>query len=307
MASVHACRRRIAQALHAAERTGSAARIFAAVLWRTQAQGDTPQELVDPINEGLVALNAGWFDIALACFSQTGMEPVGNLLLAWTWHRLGQPARARSLLEGVEVAHISQSGNLVCFHALLHAELDTADGRDPVPALQRALRGMQEAGMRDVALQWMAWDIARRTGPGAPCRQEGLAVLAAMRTAGPSVRLLPLVLLDVSETLVDAGDAQGLALVREAALVFRRRRFALPLYAPEALLRCTRLLQDADPTEAEALRHVARRWVLAALPHVPEAARPGFVRDVAANRALLAGDPAFGALPADGAGVQTQH
>ena len=295
LASVHASQRRIAQALHAAERTGSAARIFGAALWRTQVQGGTPQELIDPINEGLVALNAGWFNIALACFSQTGMAHIGNLLMAWTCHRLGQAAQARSLLQDVDVVHVGQSGNLVCFHALLHAEFDTADGRDPVPALERALRRMQEAGMRDVALQWMAWEIARRAGPMALRRQEGLALLPAMRTAGPAVRLLPKVLLDVGETLIDAGDAQGLDLVREAALVFRRRRFALPQYAPEALLHCARLLQCADPAEAAALRHVARRWVLAALPHVPEAARQGFVQDVAVNRVLLAGDPALGA------------
>ncbi|WP_425258229.1 ATP-binding protein [Rubrivivax sp. RP6-9] len=304
LASVHACRRRIAQALHAAERTGSAARIFGAVLWQSQAQGSTPQELVDPVNEGLVALNAGWFNVASACFSQTSDVPMGKLLLALTAHRLGQPARARALLRDVDIAQVSQSAALACFHALLDAELDAADGRSPLPALERALHGMREAGARDVALQLVGWEIRRHAGPLALRRQEGLALLAAMRTAGPAVRLLPTVLLNVGATLIEAGDAQGPALVREAALQCRRRRFALPLYIPEALLRCARLLHATDPAEAAALRHVARRWVLAALPHVPEAARQGFLHGVAAHRELLGDAPATDRLLAEAWGRQ---
>jgi hypothetical protein len=49
----------------------------------------------------------------------------------------------------------------------------------------------------------------------------------------------------------------------------------------------THTLEATDPDEAASLMHVARRWVLQALPHVPQPAREGFVSEVAVNRLLL--------------------
>jgi hypothetical protein len=313
MGSALACRRRTAQALHAAGRTGSAARIFGATEWQTRGPGAAAQERVDPMNEGLIALNAGWFDVAMECFDQlqaTGDAPLGILLLAMTTHRLGQPARARSLMQQVDVAQIGHYPAFVRLHAFLRAEIDAAEGRDVLPPLEQALHDMQAAGMGGLTLQLMAWEITRRVGRLALRRDEGLALLAAMRATGAETGRLPPVLLDVGEVLVDAGDAQGLALVREGSLAFRRGRNTFPLYIPEALLRCARVLQATDSAEAAAVRHVARRWVLAALHHVPEAARQGFVQGVAANRELLGmpdDGPATEPPPAEAPKGQGQH
>ena len=63
-----------------------------------------------------------------------------------------------------------------------------------------------------------------------------------------------------------------------------------PLYLPEGLLRCARLLRAARPQEAAALVQVGRRWVHNALPQVPQAARESFVHRVPVNRVLLGAD-----------------
>ena len=50
------------------------------------------------------------------------------------------------------------------------------------------------------------------------------------------------------------------------------------------------LLQATDPAEAPSLRHVARRWVVQALPHVPDFALHSYVYEVPIHRQLLGDD-----------------
>jgi hypothetical protein len=58
----------------------------------------------------------------------------------------------------------------------------------------------------------------------------------------------------------------------------------------ESTCRCADLLQETDPTEARWLLYAARRWVVQALPHVPDLALHSYVYEVPAHRQLLGDD-----------------
>jgi hypothetical protein len=254
------------------------------------------QEIAGPVAAGFTALNLGRFDIAWACFDRPqGMQDQAAYAVARavTAMRLGQLDSVRSLLASIDAHQIRDYFSMLQTYAGLRVDLDVLDGVDPVPGLQEVLCAADSHGYSGTIRQGFVFALARYASPLEERKAQGLALLAAKRAASHEPRLNKLEELDVGEVLVEAGDERGLALIREAAYAFRRGRTEMPVYVPEALLRCARLLRASDPEEAAALVHVARRWVLQALPHVPDFARQSFVENVAVHRQLLADEPSL--------------
>jgi hypothetical protein len=91
----------------------------------------------------------------------------------------------------------------------------------------------------------------------------------------------------VAEAGAECAEADAPALAAKAARQQRRGCTTYPLYVPEGLVRCARLLRHSAPGEAAALVQVSRRWVREALQRVPPESRHSFVSQVAVNRMLL--------------------
>jgi hypothetical protein len=115
-------------------------------------------------------------------------------------------------------------------------------------------------------------------------------LIDAVRAAGDIPAWPAALQIEVAEARAEAGLDGVRELALEAARAARRRWVPDHIYAPEAMLRCAALLQGSDPAEAASLLHVARRWVVQSLPHVPAEALRSFVYDVAVNRQLLGDD-----------------
>jgi hypothetical protein len=145
--------------------------------------------------------------------------------------------------------------------------------------------------MKGAWVELCAWEISRFTLPCGARLAQGMTLLNTLRSAGSTVRFLSGALLEVAEAHHEAGDPGARALALEAASALRRGQATPRLYLPDALVRCARVLQASDPTEAAALVHVARHWVLQALPHVPALARQSFMTEIPANRLLLGDQP----------------
>jgi DNA-binding SARP family transcriptional activator len=241
---------------------------------------------------GVVAMNAGHYRMARILLSATDerwgarQPPLFRALLHL---RLGERAQA-----GLQVAQVDEAlleRHMVSYfaHAYLCAELDRFEGRDPVPALIRRMEHTREFGITGILAERMTWEIMRCTQPAAQRLQAGDALLRGLAAGGGST-VRPLI--EVAEARAEAG-AQGVAeLAVQAARYIRRGCAPVTLYVPEGLLRCARLILPADPREAAALVHVARRWVRDALQRVPPESRDSFMHDVAVNRLLLGEDEA---------------
>jgi hypothetical protein len=168
----------------------------------------------------------------------------------------------------------------------MRADLESANGRDPLPGLSEALELMRPR-CTGVNLQCISWELARRSLPPAESAEEGAHLIESLRAESTAAKRLPLVLLEVAEVLAQAQRPGVCALAMEAARSLRRGRTTAWVYLPDALVRCARLLRDSEPREAASLVHVATRWVYQALPHVPLQSRERFVSKVAVNRLLL--------------------
>jgi DNA-binding SARP family transcriptional activator len=254
-----------------------------------------------PFLVGKFALNAGRYALAEQLLT-AGEEPSAKetrpVYLALLYLRLGNMAAVRAQLDRVG------PDALVFFpaqtiHAHARAEVDRFEGSDPVPALQQQLDMAVELGLGGLNRDLMAWEIVLRTEPLAARLHRAHALLGELRRLGASgARQQVKVLLEIAEVYAEANDPQSQPLIAEVARLLRRGYANQTLYLPEGLLRCARLTKPRDPREADALVHVARRWVRHALQHLPPRAEEGFLRDVAVNRLLLGVDePALYAQP----------
>ncbi|WP_425258751.1 BTAD domain-containing putative transcriptional regulator [Rubrivivax sp. RP6-9] len=238
----------------------------------------------------MTALGAGRYGLAQQFLDADGhwfgrLRFVG---LATLRMRLGQWSLARALLaDHGEVAACGVFGDLYAVAALC-AELDLHDGKDPSPAYRLALDSMQTRGFSGINLQLMAWEVSNLTRTAAERLDEGMRLVEALSAEPAQLARLPVALLQVAETHAQAGSPGGRALALRAAQALRRGRVSPWICIPDGLVRCATLLQASDPQEAAALVHVARRWVLQALQHVPAPARESYCA-VPVNRLLLDG------------------
>jgi hypothetical protein len=156
--------------------------------------------------------------------------------------------------------------------------------------VEQVLGSMKDSDMQGIGPELMSWELARLR---LPCESQ-LAMASSLLTLFGSIgavglRVLPTLLLEVAEAHHRMGNAEARRMALEAARGLRRGISPFSRYLPDSLVRCATLLDATDPAEAASLMHVARRWVLQALPHVPESARESFTSEVAVNRLLLSG------------------
>ncbi len=254
-----------------------------------------------PFLVGKFALNAGRYALAEQLLT-TGEEPSAKetrpVYLALLYLRLGDMAEVKAQLDlvGPDALVFFPAQTI---HAHARAQVDRFEGSDPVPALQQQLDQAVALGLGGLNRDLMAWEIVLRTEPLAARLHRAHALLRELRRVGASgARQQVKVLLEIAEVCAEANDPQSQSLIAEAACLLRRGYANQTLYLPEGLLRCARLTKPHDPRKADALVHVARRWVQHALQHLPPGAEEGFVRDVAVNRLLLGVDqPALYAQP----------
>jgi DNA-binding SARP family transcriptional activator len=239
---------------------------------------------------GFLALNVGRFTQALQFLESVtaGADLAArNLYSTLVWVRLGQWARAKSLLQDVNLKADENDLNNLRAEFIARPQIDKHEGVDPLPAMRRVLARSLELGVDGLRRRFLEWDIASLTTDAHERIVIGTRLVDDLRKIGASRGRIVRILLDVAEAHAQAGSAGCRALAREAARDFRRGRGSIASYLPESLVRCAKLLEESDPSEAAALIHVARRWVHQALPHVPEFARRSFMTEVPVNRRLL--------------------
>ena len=230
----------------------------------------------------LKSVRSTWFEVARV------------VLLAVAQLRLGRHTQSRELLESLKIEQLALGRYLplLAVHSLVL--LDMADGRDPLPGLRKVIDGVRAAGASPIVLRLLEWEVESRT-LGLDARlAASRGLLQEFRQDAMQIGHLALVLLNTAETQAEAHDPAARPLALEAARLLRRR-CSFTLYFPEAMLRCASLLEHSDPAEASSLVHVARRWVVQALPHVPAEALQSFVYQVPANLQLLGPDAAAAA------------
>ncbi len=248
----------------------------------------------DSVTFGFLALNVGRFTQALQFLESVtaGADLAArNRYCTLVWIRLGQWARAKSLLQDVNLKADENDLNNLRAEFIARPQIDRHDGVDPLPAMRQVLARSLELGVDGLRRRFLEWDIASLTTDAHERVVIGTRLVDDLRKVGASRGRTVRILLDVAEAHAQAGSAGCRALAREAARDFRRGRGSISSYLPESLVRCAKLLEESDPSEAAALIHVARRWVHQALPHVPEFARQSFMTEVPVNRRLL-GDTA---------------
>ena len=202
------------------------------------------------------------------------------------WIRLGQWERARACARKLKVDPESNAPWSIRALMFIGQQLDAHDGKDPLPSMRELTALARSKGLVGVRLKHWEWEDQRLSLAPEERPAAGEQLIVALRQANiPSS--MPALLLQVAEASREAGRASARALALEAASELRRGRTSFYLYLPDGLVRCARLLQSSDPGVANALMHVARRWVRQALPHVPEFARESFVHEVPVNRLLL--------------------
>ncbi len=280
----------IAKAFFAAGLSRTALRHFN---WGTEAVDDMGEAEPRPyaFAIGTSALACGWFDTAIRCIddvrdSQFLASKAPYLALIWL--RLGRPDLARAHAEHVVEQELHNLFPGYHVNAVVRAGLARLNGADPVPVFEAASLGLKQAGVAGPSfLMLMEWEVTLLTRPASERIAMAARLLETLRAIGAALPRVPRVLLELAEAEAEAGDPQFRAHALEAAGHFRRSRTTITLYLPEALVRCAKLLERSDPAEAASLMHVARRWVVNALPHVPREARESFVADVPVNRQLL--------------------
>ncbi len=243
------------------------------------------------ISFSAAALLVGRYTAALRFLDPANLPPdlaVGVLFRAVVWLQLGQWDLAATQARSVTMRDVEGDLAFLNLYAVLRADLDLQQGVDPLPISREIVARAQELGVEGPKRQLLEWEVILRTQDPRERAAIGTRMLQDMKTSQVTARRLPRLLVEVAEAHAQAGLAAARSLAMEAARELRRGRGPVTLYLPEGLVRCARLLQASDPAEAAALMHVAQRWVLQALPHVPEFARRSFVEEVAVNRLLLA-------------------
>ncbi len=243
----------------------------------------------------VVALSSGRFNAALHFldFPLTDVTvEIRQIVRTFVWLRLGQWARVRAEAEGIDPQMLDRQPHALPAYAVARSDIDLHAGVDPLPALREVVVRARQLGVGGINEQLLAWQVTLRASAPEERMAIGADLIAHYRSEHADARRLPLTLLEVAEAHAQAGSAGCRALALEAARQLRRGRTVVVLYLPEALVRCARLLEASDPSEAASLMHVAQRWVRQALEHVPPDARASFVADVPVNRLLLAGDQA---------------
>ncbi len=288
---VFATRYEVAAGLVVSGRARAAARYYFGGARQTTNAADAALGVHDPASEGEVALATGRYDVAARCYEEISASGRVNRAAIWLSLlalRLGQWSRARALVSEVDVSMIGGHFETERDYVFARSELAGIDGESPLPAFHEAITRMRGCGAADLGLDLMSWEIVRRSRPPAECVATGTALIEAAKASdGPARHLVPRLTLQVAEAHARAGShAEARALAFVAARAMRRGCYSSPLYPPEGLVRCARLLEATDPAEAAALMHVARRWVLQALPHVPPDALESFTA-VPVNRLLL--------------------
>jgi DNA-binding SARP family transcriptional activator len=246
-----------------------------------------------PFIIGKAALNAGHYALAEQLLT-AGDDRVARqqrpVQLATLYLRMGnrQQAAEQVALTSPEALREHFSAQITFVHAC--AELDRLEGRDPVPALQRQWDQARALGLSGINLELLSWEIVRRDGPAAARLPHAQALLARLRDNGIVGAKLAKALLEIAEVHAELGLPLWESLASEAARLFRRGCTNATLYLPDGLLRCARLLRHRDEREADALVHVAQRWVRQARLHLPRHAEEAFSHHVAVNRLLLGTD-----------------
>ncbi len=288
--AVDAARRQIARLCGGRGLVASAYRAYRLDAMAELPDADLLQE--NPATFGFVALNHGRFAQALRFVEPRGdpaSQALDLLASSFAWLRLGQWARAEAQLRALDPAEFE--GGLIFLHlyALAGLQIDRHAGVDPLPSMRRHVARSLELGVEGINRRFLEWELVLLQQQPQERVEPGERLLEDLK-ASPSIALRrSRTLLEVAEAHAQAGSPRARALALDAARELRRGRTTIMLYLPDGLLRCARLLQATDPSEAAALEHVARRWVLQALPHVPAFARQSFAQEVPANRQLLAG------------------
>ncbi|WP_425261118.1 BTAD domain-containing putative transcriptional regulator [Rubrivivax sp. RP6-9] len=244
-----------------------------------------------PSQVGICALGAGHFQCALDCLAvkdnwHGAMGPVVScivLLRLGRWEPLRQQLALVGPLSGMRISV------LISCLACARSELDRHDGKDPAQAYREALAVMESAGIGPLPREGMRWELAVLTRPAPERIAMGTRLLDAIAAAKPRFPRPTQLVLQLAEAHFEAGSGDCRALALEAGRALRRGRLSYRDSMPEAMLRCTRLLQGSDPAEAASLLHAARRWVLQSLPHVPPDARDSYAA-LPAHRRLLGDD-----------------
>jgi hypothetical protein len=240
---------------------------------------------------GLSALQNGRFNQAISdfeCLDGPSFHQHRLPLLSLVALRLGQSSQAAEWSHHVAPSAFQGDLLLLILWACVRRELAEIEGTDPAAPLDQAIAAMKDAGMGGVVIEAISWQVALHRSPCEAQITMGTSLLDALRSYGDmGARHMPPVLLEVAEVHHQAGHAEARSLALEAARMLRRGITPYYRYLPDSLVRCAKVLEATDPAEAAALMHVARRWVLQALPHVPESARESFTSEVAVNRMLL--------------------
>jgi len=267
---------------------GRAHRHFDQVQRCRSSGGDAFESNSSPMLAGLAALSSGIYCTAQALFEAVN-ESTNDLDIyrALLFFRLGRWTDAEALLAAAtRSVTLNRQAPTFHFAAFMQAELDTRSGRDPLPALERAVATMRDEGISGAKLELMSWEVLCRFGSSADRVAQGQGLIEMLKSQSQSRRWLP-VMLDVAEAHSQRGSAAAIELAMEVAHALRRGYAAIPTYVPQALCRCASLLEDACPAEANSLIELAKRWVTRALAHVPEDSRSTFSNEIEVNRRLL--------------------
>ncbi len=209
------------------------------------------------------------------------------VLRAIGWLHLGLLERARhELLETDWFSH-EVVPMLLLMYARVRRELDTRQGGDPMPVLREVQAHVSARGESALFRRQVDWEVAKVAAGPRERMAAGDRQIEELKAAGYNRIRLSTTLLEAAEAHAAAGSAGARALALEAAREIRRSRVRVSTSLPAALVRCARVLQGTDPGHAAALTQLARRWVLQALPHVPDFARGSFTAEVPVHRLLL--------------------
>jgi hypothetical protein len=212
---------------------------------------------------------------------------VANVFLAAVWLRLGQHDRARSCAQAVDPATLGVTLQTGLLHAEVRSALAVRDGADPMQPFDEVLLAMNACDASLLAQDLIRWQILLRTTTAGQRAEFGQRLADKVLTGIGLDGFAPEILVDLAES--EPLPPRRRQLAQRAARMLRRRRSRFTT-AIESACRCADLLQATDPAEAASLRYVARRWVIQALPHVPEDCLHSYVYDVPVHRELLGAD-----------------
>ena len=251
------------------------------------------RERLPPINLGFVALFVGRLTRALQLAEQSAadgaLSKLDLVLRLLLWLRLGQYARAKEVLRETALESFEADPSSIRIYMRARCQFEVLEGIDPLPSLREGLAHASSRNVVGLHLQLLEWVLVLQSADAHERIVVGGRLIDELRRTGYSRALLSGTLLEVAEAHFEAGSLSARTLALEASRDIRRGRLGGAIYLPDILVRCAKVLESTDPTEAAALVHVARRWVLQALPHVPDFARQSFMTDVPVNRLLLDG------------------